>query len=286
MAGTGGQREDREHLWDGVRAICSSPAHLPSVVGFPLLFAAVIVAVSGVSAGSLVGVLAETLFVFGVVLALFGPRLAADAFAARYAAARQLRWEVEGDLPFGTWLLDRNRDATAPHSLMSGALSGGPEGIVCFFEVARSPGVLRAIRAPLTVAVYDISAARGVDGLVCTPRASDGKRGRLPSRVRRVELDDEQFSALYEIGVRGESDAPLAEQIFAPDFRAWMAGVAEGSDMACALSFELSEGTLCVSVPGRRTTTSSLDDFVGRSVRIASKVSDLDAFVAEAAQEA
>lgn len=203
-------------------------------------------------------------------------RWSIDAFARRYAQARGLHYEEWRDTPGGAlWLA--GLEATRSHSFISGALGGGPEGLMFFAE--RVVDARKNLYQGWTVARYALPAARRLtDGLSCVPRLTPAWRGRvhlgsvLPDELTPVRVGDARFDERHEVGLAYTGDEEIFPDLFSSGFSEWLDALPFGRHGEAMLRFELRRDVLCVWLREKQHTEAALDAFCANAARVAAHV--------------
>ncbi len=193
---------------------------------------------------------------------------------ASYAAARGLTLEPGAHLPRTTPLLAEG-ELRNVEAVMSGWLATYVEAQLALVSrdelTTDAQGVQTKGEAHFTVAVTHVpKAKRFVPWLLCH-RAEDahllGKAADALIRGNdRLELESAEFDQRYRIFASPERDDVWVHELFSPSFIVFLLEQAP-----TGLAFEYVEGTLCVSLVGRRTLAEDIDglrdatiDLVGR----------------------
>jgi hypothetical protein len=182
---------------------------------------------------------------------------------AAYAAAHELTVEDGVRLPRTTPLLAEGE----VHSI--DALAGG---WLSRYVEAKIALVSRGDDEHFTVAVTHVpKAKRFVPWMLCH-RAEDehllGRAfGELVHGNDRVELESAELDQLFRIYAAPERDDVWLHELFSPSFIVFLIEQAPKG-----FAFEYVEGTLCVSVIGRRTLTDDLDGLRDATVELVAKM--------------
>jgi hypothetical protein len=196
-----------------------------------------------------------------------------DEFAA-YAAARGLTVEPREHLPRTTPLLAEG-ELRGVEAVVSGWLATYVEAEIALVTreetTTDATGAETRGEAHLTVAVTHVpKAKRFVPWLLCHRVEDGGLLGRAAEELihgnDRIELESAELDARYRVYASPERDDVWLRELFSPSFIVSLLDAAPQG-----LAFEYVEGTLCVSLVGRRTLTEDLDrlrdatvDLVGR----------------------
>ncbi len=195
-----------------------------------------------------------------------------ESFAA-YAAARGLTLEPGARLPRSTPLLAEG-ELRSVDAVMSGWLGTYLEAQIALItreETTTDPeGHETKGDAHFTVAVAHVPKAKRFVPWVLCRRAEEGILGRAAEALihghDRLDLESAELDARYRIYASPESDAVWMRELFSPRFIVFLL-----EEAPRGFAFEYVNGTLCVSLVGRRTLSEDLDalrdatvDLVGR----------------------
>lgn len=230
------------------------------VVGGVLVLAA---GVGGaVAAGVAVGAGAAALAVVIVLVVCFfiASSRAESAFYSAYATSRGLAYHgSKGGLP-GTCELLRKGDRRYTERTFTGALPGGPNGLLAHYtyevDSTDSEGNRDTSYYHFTVVYCELpQLAPFVEELVCHRRSGlrvlDSAEDKFRKR-RRVELESEAFDRRYE-SFSGPGDDPnRVRQIYEPTFIVWLTENAPKD-----FEWDLVGGVLVCSVKGQLDSTPS-----------------------------
>lgn len=193
---------------------------------------------------------------------------------ASYAASRGLVLDPGGHLPRTTPLLAEG-ELRSVEAVMSGWLATYVEAQIALVTrnetTTDAQGAERRGGAHFTVAVTHVpKAKRFVPWLLCH-RVEDehllGKAaGALIHGNDRLDLESAELDKRYRIFASPERDDVWLHELFSPSFIVFLLDQAPAG-----LAFEYVEGSLCVSLVGRRTLAEDIDrlrdatvDLVGR----------------------
>jgi hypothetical protein len=197
-----------------------------------------------------------------------------DDFAA-YAAARGLTLEPGARLPRTTPLLAEG-ELRSVEAVMSGWFATYLEGKMALITrdeaTADAQGTETRGEAHLTVAVTHVpKAKRFVPWLLCHRAEDEGLLGRAAAELihgdDRIELESAELDQRYRIYASPERDDVWLHELFSPSF---IVALLEGAPKG--LAFEYVEGTLCVSLVGRRTLTEDLDQLRDATVELVGRM--------------
>lgn len=198
---------------------------------------------------------------------------APDEFAA-YAASRGLTLEPGARLPRTTPLLAEGELRTV-EALMSGWLATYVEAKIALITreetTTDATGHETKGEAHFTVAVTHVpKAKRFVPWLLCR-RVEEGIVGRAAEELvrgrQRLDLESAELDQRYRIYVSPRSDQVWVRELFSPSFIVFLVEQAPRG-----FAFEYVEGTLCVSLVGRRTLGDDLDDLRDATVDLVARV--------------
>jgi len=258
-------------------------AHLGTLVRSPVtlsLGSVLVIAcfVGGtMAAGALVGLGAAALgalLVFLIAYVIASGRAREDFFSA-YASARGLnRTPGRTTLPPSTPLL-RKGDRRYAEQVMNGTLPGGAPGALGLYtyevETTDSEGNEDTDYYRFTVVLHDIpSAAAKVADVYCQRR--EGFRFMdsaedLFRRMQRLERESEALDKRYEIFYGAADDTNWVKQLFSPSFIVWLTERPPEH-----FAFELSAGSLCVSVKGHCDNAAELDRLCAAAGEVARRL--------------
>lgn len=197
-----------------------------------------------------------------------------EGFAA-YAAARGLTLEPGARLPRTTPLLAEG-ELRSVDAVMSGWLATYLEGKLALItrdEVTTdAQGAETRGEAHLTVAVTHVpKAKRFVPWLLCHRVEDSGLLGRAAENLihgnDRVDFESAELDRRYRIYASPEREDVWLHELFSPAFIVWLLESAPKG-----LAFEYAEGTLCVSLVGRRTLTEDLDGLRDATVELVARM--------------
>jgi hypothetical protein len=201
------------------------------------------------------------------------PDAGLESFAS-YAAARGLTLEPDAHLPRTTPLLAEG-EMRSVDAVMSGWLGTYLEAQIALITrretTTDADGGETTGDARFTVAVAHVpKAKRFIPWLLCR-RAEDGILGRAAESLvhghDRVDLESAEFDSRYRLYVSPDSDRVWLRELFSPSFV-----VALLEQASRGLAFEYVDGTLCVSLVGRRTLTEDLDALRDATVDLVARI--------------
>jgi hypothetical protein len=196
-----------------------------------------------------------------------------DSFAA-YASARGLTLEPGAHLPRTTPLLAEG-ELRSVDAVMSGWLGTYLEAQMALItrEETTTDAEGRETRgdAHFTVAVAHVpKAKRFMPWLLCR-RAEEGVLGRAAEALvhghDRLDLESAELDSRYRIYVSPDGDAVWVRELFSPSFIVFLLERAPRG-----FAFEYVNGTLCVSLVGRRTLTEDLDSLRDATVELVGRM--------------
>jgi hypothetical protein len=194
---------------------------------------------------------------------------------AGYAAARGLTVEDGVHLPRTTPLLAAG-ELRSVDAVMSGWLSKYVEAKLALVTrdetTTDAQGAETSGAAHFTVAVTHVPKAKKFVPWMLCHRAEDehllGRAfGELVHGNDRVELESAELDQLFRIYAAPERDDVWLHELFSPSFIVFLIEQAPKG-----FAFEYVEGTLCVSVIGRRTLTDDLDGLRDATVELVAKM--------------
>lgn len=197
-----------------------------------------------------------------------------EAFSA-YATARELTLEPGARLPRTTPLLAEG-ELRSIDAVMSGWLATYLEGKLALItrdEVTTdAQGNQTKGEAHLTVAVTHVpKAKRFVPWVLCHRVEDEGLLGRAAEGLihgnDRIDFESAELDQRYRIFASPQRDDVWLHELFSPAFIIWLLESAPKG-----LAFEYVEGTLCVSLVGRRTLTEDLDGLRDATVELVAKM--------------
>jgi hypothetical protein len=193
---------------------------------------------------------------------------------ASYAASRGLSLDPEARLPRTTPLLAEG-ELRNVEAVMSGWLATYVEAQIALVTrdetTTDAQGVETKGEAHFTVAVTHVpKAKRFVPWLLCHRVEDEHLLGKAADALihgnDRLELESAELDRRYRIFASPERDDVWLHELFSPSFIVFLL---EGAPKG--LAFEYVQGTLCVSLVGRRTLAEDIDglrdatvDLVGR----------------------
>jgi hypothetical protein len=192
-----------------------------------------------------------------------------------YAAARGLTVEDGVHLPRTTPLLAAG-ELRSVDAVMSGWLSKYVEAKLALVTrnetTTDASGASTSGAAHFTVAVTHVpKAKRFVPWMLCHRVEDEHLLGRafaeLAGDSNRVDLESAELDRLYRIHAAPERDDVWLHELFSPSFIVFLIERAPHG-----FAFEYVEGTLCVSVIGRRTLTADLDGLRDATVELVAKI--------------
>jgi hypothetical protein len=231
------------------------------------------------AAGILVGLAlaaAAAILVVSVAYVIASGRAREDFFGA-YAAGRGLsRSSGRIDLPPSTPLL-RKGDRRYAEQVMNGVLPGGASGAIGLYtyevKTTDSEGNTDTDYYRFTVVLHDVPAvAVRCSDVYCQRRegfrfmdaAEDVFR-----RMQRLELESEALDKRYEIFFGARDDPNWMKQLFSPSFIVWLTTEAPDD-----FAFELSAGSLCVSVKDHYDDAAELDRLCAAAGAVAARLAE------------
>lgn len=197
-----------------------------------------------------------------------------DDFAG-YAAARGLAVEDGAHLPRTTPLLAAG-ELRGVEAVLSGWLSKYVEAKLALITRAETTtdatGAATSGAAHFTVAVTHVpKAKRFVPWMTCHRTEDEHLLGRafaeLVGGADRVDLESAELDRHYRIHAAPQRDDVWLHELFSPSFIVFLIEQAPKG-----FAFEYVEGTLCVSVIGRRTLTDDLDGLRDATVEVVGKM--------------
>jgi hypothetical protein len=197
-----------------------------------------------------------------------------DDFAA-YAAARGLTVEDGVHLPRTTPLLAAG-ELCSVDAVMSGWLSKFVEAKLALVTrnetTTDAAGAATSGDAHFTVAVTHVpKAKRFVPWMLCHRVEDEHLLGRafaeLADDSSRVDLGSAELDQHFRIHAAPERDDVWLHELFSPAFIVFLIEQAPRG-----FAFEYVEGTLCVSVIGRRTLAADLDGLRDATVELVGKI--------------
>jgi hypothetical protein len=196
-----------------------------------------------------------------------------ESFAA-YAAARGLTLEPGAHLPRTTPLLAEG-ELRSVDAVMSGWLATYLEAQMALITreetTPDADGGETKGDAHFTVAVAHVpKAKRFMPWLLCR-REEDGILGRAAETLvhghDRLELESAELDSRYRIYVSPDSNKVWVRELFSPSFIVFLLERAPRG-----FAFEYVNGTLCVSLVGRRTLTEDLDALRDAAVELVGRL--------------
>lgn len=197
-----------------------------------------------------------------------------DDFAA-YAAARNLTLEPGARLPRTTPLLAEG-ELRSIDAVMSGWLASYVEAQLALItrdEVTTdAQGVEAKGDAHFTVALTHVpKAKRFTPWLLCHRVEDDHLLGKAADALirgnDRLELESAEFDQRYRVFASPKSDQVWVHELFSPSFIVFLLEQAPKG-----LAFEYVEGTLCVSLIGRRTLSEDLDGLRDATIELVGRI--------------
>jgi hypothetical protein len=181
---------------------------------------------------------------------------------ASYAASRGLTLTTDAHLPRTTPLLAEG-EIHSIDAVMNGWLSTYVEAqmaLVTRDEVTRDEqGIETKGEAHFTVAVTHVPKAKQfVPWLLCQRVEDEHLLGRAANALihghERISFESTELNERFRIFASPQCDDTWLHELFSPQFIVFML-----ENAAKGLAFEYVEGTLCVSLVGRRTLSEDLD---------------------------
>jgi hypothetical protein len=194
---------------------------------------------------------------------------------AGYAAARGLAVEDGVHLPRTTPLLAAG-ELRSVDAVMSGWLSKYVEAKLALVTRSETTtdaqGAETSGAAHFTVAVTHVpKAKRFVPWMLCHRVEDEHLLGRafadLVGGNDRIDLESTELDQHYRIHAAPERDDVWLHELFSPSFIVFLIEQAPQG-----FAFEYVDGTLCVSVIGRRTLTADLDGLRDATVELVGKI--------------
>lgn len=194
---------------------------------------------------------------------------------ASYAAARGLTLEPGARLPRTTPLLAEG-ELRSVDALMSGWLSTYVEAQLALITrdevTTNADGSENKGEAHFTVAVTHVpKAKRFVPWLLCQRSEDEHLLGRAADALihgnDRIHFESSELEQRYRIFASPKRDDTWLHQLFSPDFIIFLLERAPQG-----LAFEYVEGTLCVSLVGRRTLSEDLDGLRDATVELVARI--------------
>ncbi len=202
---------------------------------------------------------------------------ASAAFYSAYAAARNLSYiGSRGSLPPVCELL-RKGDARYTERTLTGALPGGPNGVLAHYtyeeQSTDSEGNRETSYYHFTVVYCELpQLASFVQELVCHHRSGfrfmDSAEDKFRSR-QRVELESETFDKRYESFCGEHDDMNRVRQVYEPTFIVWLA-----ENAPKGFEWDLVAGTLVCWIKGQADSTKELDDMCAAAGVVAKRLFD------------
>lgn len=185
----------------------------------------------------------------------------AEGFAA-YAAAHGMTVEDGVRLPRTTPLLAEG-EVHSVDALISGWLSKYVEAKIAL--ISRDD-------AHFTVAVTHVpKAKRFVPWMLCHRTEDEHLLGRTAAALigdgNRVELGSAELDQHYRVYASPQREDVWFHELFSPAFIVWLIGQSPQG-----FAFEYVEGTLCVSLLGRRTLAEDLDGLRDATVELVGRI--------------
>jgi hypothetical protein len=198
-----------------------------------------------------------------------------DSDLAAYAASRGLTVDDTGHLPRTTPLLTEG-EVHSVDAVLTGWLATYVEAKMALIsrdETTTDPnGVETKGLAHFTVAVTHVpKAKRFVPWLLCHRVEDEHLLGRAAEALihgnQRVRLESTELDQRYRIYAAPDRDDTWLHELFSPSFIVFLFERA-----AQGFAFEYVEGTLCVSVVGRRTLSEDLDGLRDATVALVARI--------------
>jgi hypothetical protein len=194
---------------------------------------------------------------------------------ASYAASRGLTVDAGAHLPRATPLLAEG-ELRSVDAVMTGWLSTYVEAQMALVTrnavTSDSQGVETKGEAHFTVAVTHVpKAKRFIPWLLCQRVEDAHLLGRAADVLihgnQRVQLESTELDRRYRIFASPDHDDTWLHELFSPQFIVFLLEQAP-----TGLAFEYVEGTLCVSLVGRRTLTEDLDGLRDATVSLVARM--------------
>jgi hypothetical protein len=194
---------------------------------------------------------------------------------AGYAASRGLTLDLAAHLPRTTPLLAEG-EVHSVDAVLTGWLATYVEAKMALISrdetTTDAQGNEKSGLAHFTVAVTHVpKAKRFVPWLLCHRAEDEHLLGRAASGLihgnQRVRLESAELDERYRIYAAPDSDDTWLHELFSPSFIVFLLERA-----AQGFAFEYVEGTLCVSVIGRRTLTEDLDGLRDATVALVARI--------------
>jgi hypothetical protein len=223
-----------------------------------------------------IGALVVLLIAFIACFTMANSR-AVSAFYSAYAASRNLSYNgSRGSLPPVCELL-RKGDARYTERTLTGALPGGPNGVLAHFtyeeESTDSDGNRETSYYHYTVVYCELpQLAPFVQELVCHRRSGfrfmDSAEDKFRKR-QRVELESEKFDKEYESFCGEHDEMNRVRQVYEPSFIVWLADSAPKH-----FEWDVVAGTLVCSIKGQADSTAELDGMCAAAGVVAKRLFD------------
>lgn len=200
---------------------------------------------------------------------------ASDSDFAAYAAARGLTVDVTTHLPRTTPMLAEG-EVHSVDAVLTGWLATYVEAKIALVsrdETTTDPnGIETKGLAHFTVAVTHVPKAKQfVPWLLCHRVEDEHLLGRAAEALihgnERVQLESSELDERYRIYAAPGHDDTWLHELFSPSFIVFLLERA-----AQGFAFEYVEGTLCVSVVGRRTLSEDLDGLRDATVALVARI--------------
>lgn len=201
-------------------------------------------------------------------------RSGAEDFAS-YAAARGLTLEPGAHLPRTTPMLAEG-ELRSVEAVMSGWLATYVEAQIALISrdevTTDAQGVETRGAAHYTVAVTHVPRAkRFVPWLLCQRAEDRGPLGRAAEALihgnDRLDLESAELDERYRIFASPERNDVWLHELISPSFIVFLLDRAPRG-----LAFEYVDGTLCVSLVGRRTVADDLDALRDATVELVGRI--------------
>jgi hypothetical protein len=241
-----------------------------------IAIAAFIVGTSAAGMGIGLAAAAAVVILTVAIAFLVASSRAKEDFFEAYATGRGLNRVGKGLLPPATPLL-RKGDRRYGEQIMNGTLPGGLPGALALYtyevDSTDSDGDRDTDYYRFTVVMHDLpTVAPHLADLYCERRSGFRWMDSAEDvfrRMKRLELESVALDKRYEIFYGANDSENWLHQLFSPSFIVWLAEHAPRT-----FAFELSGGSLCISIKGHHDNATEFDELCEAAAVVARRLTE------------
>ena len=195
----------------------------------------------------------------------------AEGALAAWAAKHGLSYEPQGSLPDSVPLLAMGTGRSSS-DVMTGELAEGVQGRLANYVYTTTDSDGDTVHHSFAVAVCGIPESIGfAPRLFCLAKGAGATKGvpedSFQEPEREVSLDSGSLADRFDISVASDVADNWIRQLFSPSFIGWLS-----AELPKGMSFQLTDGALCVYMKGTASTEERLERLRQATVAIATRI--------------